>query len=345
MTEILWGSLITVYPFFSGIAAGAYIVSILPVLFKREELKEFSLLALLIAWATLITAPIPLVFHLGSPWRAGNIFIFPQSTSPMALFGYLWIIFLIISTTTIIIYNWFSNTAWFRSTVTALSVIGIVISILFSGYVGFIFGSTKSKELWYTPIVPISFVLSAIVSGAALVGLLYILIWRISRLRIDIQALNSLRKIIWWTLLLDVVFVSSEFIVKTYHPAAVWRPLSELFFRHLGLSYLGIQLIIGGIIPLIVLLFKKSISSPSIMSLMSILILAGVFAYRWNLIIGGQLVIEASPYVYTTISYVVGLLGEGGILWITSIFLVWAFLLSLALVIFPRWKVEVKLHD
>jgi hypothetical protein len=77
---------------------------------------------------------------------------------------------------------------------------------------------------------------------------------------------------------------------------------------------------------------------------MSLLILIGIFAYRWNIVIGGQLLVEASPHIYTTTTYTIPIVGHGSVFWISGIFLLWAFLISLALVIFPNWKMGAKIY-
>lgn len=344
MSNLVWGALIVVYPFFSGIAAGAYIASTLPVLFKHDEFKEISLLSLVVSWATLLVSPVPLVLHLGSPWRAGNIFAFPQASSPMALFGYLWAIFLILTTISIVIYNWFHTAPWFKSLAQILAGIGVIVAVLFSGYIGFIFGSNKAVELWYNPTTPISFILSAIISGVALVAILYITIWRLNAKELNSATLNSMGRILWWILLFDVALLVAELFVKTYLPTAGWQTLHNIFAEQLGFTYFGVQLILGAIIPLIILSFRRATTSAGLMSLMSLLILIGIFAYRWNIVIGGQLLVEASPHIYTTTTYTIPLVGLGSVLWISGIFLLWAFLISLALVIFSNWKMGAKIY-
>ena len=56
---------------------------------------------------------------------------------------------------------------------TSITVVGIPSAFLLHGYVGFIFGSVKANPWWSTPLMPIVFLFSAIVSGIALVMLLY----------------------------------------------------------------------------------------------------------------------------------------------------------------------------
>ncbi len=48
-----------------------------------------------------------------------------------------------------------------------LTVVGIPSAFLLHGYVGFIFGSIKANPWWSTPLMPIVFLFSAIVSGIA----------------------------------------------------------------------------------------------------------------------------------------------------------------------------------
>ena len=57
----------------------------------------------------------------------------------------------------------------------AVTVIGIPSAFMLHGYVGFIFGSVKANPWWSTPLMPIVFLFSAMVSGIALVMLLYML--------------------------------------------------------------------------------------------------------------------------------------------------------------------------
>ena len=48
-----------------------------------------------------------------------------------------------------------------------VTIIGIPSAFLLHGYVGFIFGSVKANPWWSTPLMPIVFLFSAIVSGIA----------------------------------------------------------------------------------------------------------------------------------------------------------------------------------
>ncbi len=90
--ETQWAILIVVYPYITGIVAGAFILASLVKVFNVVEVQPIYRLALLTALAFMLVAGLPLQLHLGHPERAYEIFFTPQTTSAMAMFGfvYLW---------------------------------------------------------------------------------------------------------------------------------------------------------------------------------------------------------------------------------------------------------------
>ena len=55
-----------------------------------------------------------------------------------------------------------------------LAAVGIPVALFLHGYAGFIFGSVKANALWMTPLMPVIFIVSAVVSGIAFCLLTYI---------------------------------------------------------------------------------------------------------------------------------------------------------------------------
>ncbi|HEX6851017.1 MAG TPA: NrfD/PsrC family molybdoenzyme membrane anchor subunit, partial [Candidatus Polarisedimenticolaceae bacterium] len=90
--ELQWSVLIVLYPFITGLVAGAFILASLLRVFNVEAIKPTYRLALLTALAFLIVAPLPLQMHLGHPERSFEMYLTPHTTSAMAMFGfvYLW---------------------------------------------------------------------------------------------------------------------------------------------------------------------------------------------------------------------------------------------------------------
>src|SRR3972149_11049523 len=90
--ELQWSVLIVLYPFVTGLVAGAFILASLERVFNVEAVKPTYRLALLTALAFLLVAPLPLQLHLGHPERSLEMYLTPHTSSAMAMFGfvYLW---------------------------------------------------------------------------------------------------------------------------------------------------------------------------------------------------------------------------------------------------------------
>src|SRR5581483_2169651 len=83
----LWSILIVVYPYVTGLVAGAFIMASLVRVFNVKALEPVYRLSLLTAFSFLLCAPLPLLFHLGHPERCFEVMMTPHLTSPMAIFG------------------------------------------------------------------------------------------------------------------------------------------------------------------------------------------------------------------------------------------------------------------
>ena len=88
--EIHWGLLIVIYPYITGVVAGAFILASLVKVFNVTEVQPLYRLSLLTALAYLLVAPMALVAHLGHPERFYEILLTPQTSSAMAMFGFVY---------------------------------------------------------------------------------------------------------------------------------------------------------------------------------------------------------------------------------------------------------------
>ena len=94
--DLQWGILIVVYPFITGLVAGAFILASLERVFKVKILKSTYQIALLTALSFLLVATMPLISHLSQPQRAYEIMITPHSSSAMAIFGFVYLWYLMV---------------------------------------------------------------------------------------------------------------------------------------------------------------------------------------------------------------------------------------------------------
>ncbi len=94
--ELQWSVLIVLYPFITGLVAGAFILASLERVFNVQAVKPTYRLALLTALAFLLVAPLPLQMHLGHPERSFEMMFTPHTTSAMAMFGFVYLWYLMV---------------------------------------------------------------------------------------------------------------------------------------------------------------------------------------------------------------------------------------------------------
>ncbi len=375
--ELNWSILIVLYPYITGLVAGAFILASLERIFKIHILRPTYGLALLTALAFLIVAPLPLVSHLGKPMRAYEIMITPHLSSAMAIFGfvYLWYLMVVLLLEIWFDYRrdivlWTSESKGFKRFLYKvlslwtmdtspksvaldnkigyiITVIGIPSAFLLHGYVGFIFGSIKANPWWSTVLMPVIFLFSAMVSGMALVMFIYILLTRLRKQAIDMGCLDTIAKYLFYILIIDFALEGLDQIHRIYEAEESFEALHQLVMGKLFFTLFIIQGLLGTIVPLLTLgtlqFYKpKEQIRKKIYLVISLLILIGIFFMRWNVVIGGQL-FSKSFYGYT--DFKIGLIGSEGylmtIVWIIAPFLILAFLLWLL----PPWKKKEEGHD
>jgi Ni/Fe-hydrogenase subunit HybB-like protein len=326
--------LIVLYPFITGLVAGAFILASLERVFNVQAVKPTYRLALLTALAFLLVAPLPLQLHLGHPERSLEMYLTPHTQSAMAMFGfvYLWYLMVVLVLEIWLDYRRDIVLKWRASTGPsrllygamalwsdnigesalklddrlgrALTVIGIPSAFLLHGYVGFIFGSVKANPWWSTPLMPIVFLFSAIVSGIACILLLYFATCWLRRVPVDMPCVDTIAKYLYYAFLVDFSLEMLDLIHRLYEADESFRALDFMVKTRLFTSQVVVQILLGTLVPLVLLglsqlvLFREK-TRRALYVVAGSLTLIGIFAMRWNVVIGGQL-FSKSFLGYTT---------------------------------------------
>jgi Ni/Fe-hydrogenase subunit HybB-like protein len=324
--HIHWSLMIVLYPYITGLVAGAFVVSSLYHVFDMEALKPVSRFALMASLAFLLVATWPLLLHLGHPFRGINVMITPNATSAMAGFGYfysgylmillfeVWLVFrkdiityarrsrglkqTIYKILALGVYDTSEKAlAIDRKMVKFLAAIGIPGAFLLHGYVGFLFGALKSNPWWSTPLMPIIFIFSAVVSGIAALIVMYQVAMKLKGLVIDRNCIDTMCGWLWMFLMITASLELLELVTLSYEKAEEWEIIGQLLGGPLSFSFLGLQMIVGVLIPfillMIIVLMKENMGDRVANTLSftaATLLLIQVFAMRWNVVIGGQMI-------------------------------------------------------
>jgi Ni/Fe-hydrogenase subunit HybB-like protein len=370
--ELQWSVLIVLYPYITGLVAGAFILASLERVFKVEAVRPTYRLALLTALAFLLVAPLPLQLHLGHPERSFEMYLTPHTSSAMAMFGFVYLWYL---TVVLLVEIWLEYRAEivglaqtssgirrliYRALTLgsynvspearriddkvgyAVTVIGIPSAFLLHGYVGFIFGSVKANPWWSTPLMPIVFLFSAMVSGIAAVMVLYVVSSKLRKVAIDMRCLDTIARYLFYTFVIDFTLEMLDLVHRTYESDESFRSLDFMVHTRLWFSQVILQIMLGTLVPLTILaanqLWRFSAGARKAMYMTAGgLTLIGIFAMRWNVVIGGQL-FSKSFLGYT--SYKVELVTREGLLPAIALMIL-PFVIFLVLIkLLPPWQEE-----
>ena len=326
-----WTLMIVIYPYITGVVAGAFIVSALSHVFGVRSLQPIAKFALIFALSWLLFVTAPLLNHLGHPERALWMLFTPNYAGPsmMAGFGYIYMMYSILLIFEILyIYRYDMVLLKERSTgikravyavltlgtndksakareidhrvAFVLGAVGIPLASMLHGYVGFIFGGVKAVEWWFTPLMPIIFLLSASVSGIAGMILFYVLIkkftGKIAEVRTD--TVKTLVKLLWTFFIFDFTFEMLELGVHAYGGTEGWHHISAALNGPLKWSFWTMQVTLLSVVPFFILawLSLRNVSRKALLfwgSVVSFMLLVQVLFMRWNVVVGGQLMAKS----------------------------------------------------
>jgi Ni/Fe-hydrogenase subunit HybB-like protein len=370
--ELQWSVLIVLYPFITGLVAGAFILASLERVFRVEAVKPTYRLALLTALSFLLVAPLPLQLHLGHPERSLEMYLTPHRSSAMAMFGFVYLWYLMAVLLLEIWLDYRRDIVLKSHTEKGLprliykiltlgsdvltdrslriderlgyfiTLIGIPSAFLLHGYVGFIFGSVKANPWWSSPLMPIVFIFSAMVSGIAAVMLLYMLSSRLRGKQIDVRCLDKIAQYLMYTFIIDFSLEMLDLLQRIYEADESFRSLDFMVHTRLWTSQVIVQILLGTVTPIALLSLTQLFSFAESMrkriyALAGGLTVIGIFAMRWNVVIGGQL-FSKSFLGYT--SYKMGFATREGLLTAIILMILPFIILWILVKILPPWTDE-----
>jgi len=344
-TVFPWTVLVVVYPYLTGLVAGAFTVSSFYHVFGLKRFRPVSRLALLTALSFMIFVPFPLLMHLGHPERAFNAMITPHFTSAFVAFGYFALFYVCL----LILEIWFVFRAdivahaaaatglakqfyralslWSddvsdkartidRKFMFALAVIGIPAAHGLHGYVGFVFASLKSREWWGSDLMPAIFLFSAIISGVSLLIVLYVVVSKIRRVPIEEDCVRGLAYALWGFMMFTLLLEGVEFATLVYKGKEGIDVIMEYVRDDLFYRFFVFQFGIGAMLPIImitIMVFRgvRGKTFITVAFISSLLVLMSVFLMRWNVVISGQ---EIAKTMKGLLEYHVPFFGREGLL-------------------------------
>ncbi len=325
---------IATYFFLTGISAASFLISTLAYVFGMQKFKPAGRIGAIMAPIVLIIAPIFLIIDLEQPLRFVNLLYMFNFRSPVTWGTFLLILYPL--NCLIYLYHIIKSEgpplpvlglaparrpqlrpvaggsqfasaeavpypidAQAKKLMKIFGSLGIPLAIMVHGYTGFIIGLGQGRAMWNVALMPMYFLVSAMVSGAALLILACIVKEKafgsnatVTKFfpKITNEVIYSLSKIAIGFITLDMLFVLSEMLVLSSSRPDDYAAALLLLQGNFAPLFLGVQVGLGLIVPLIILSLPKVNKSFAAISAACVLTLIGVYAMRIVTVVGGQMI-------------------------------------------------------
>jgi protein NrfD len=317
-----WGLWVALYIYFIGLSAGSFLVSTLVYAFGVRQLEKIGKLSLWTALVTLMAALLVIWLDLGHMERFWRIFVSPNPFSMMAWMVWLYTGYIVllaiefwVAIRADVAVSYFGRDGSHkfspigalifgirsvdsldavdsldeprmrdREILRALAGLGVVLAVFFHGGVGALFGSIIAQPFWNSGLFPIMFLVSALLSGSALLAFLVAVFFPEKQSEDYRKIIAFLGAMILGLLAFDVLLEWSEASIALYggvpHHADPWR---AVLFGPFWWVFWMFHVVLGVVIPAILLMYRAT--RPWLVGIASLLIAASFFAVRLNIVI------------------------------------------------------------
>jgi len=283
-----FGAFIALYIFFTGLSAGSFFLSTLSYGFGQTRYRSVSRPAIVTATLMLLVAPVFLLVHVGRPLRSWHLFVYLNAGSPIT-----WGSFLLTTYPLFCLIYMFCIFTDRERAARFWGLLGIPFAISVHAYTGFILSFCAARPLWNSSMIPLLFLVSAVLSGTALVILVYGAWSRVRGEAVSAgseagERIVSLGRLMGWVLVLDLLLTGIELLVASVSDAESRWAVGELLRGELAWRFVGVEILLGKFLPL-PLLFVSRLRRPLWVFLAAILILLGILFMRLDLVEVGEM--------------------------------------------------------
>lgn len=327
-----WGAWVAFYIFFVGLSAGAFLLSTLIFVFGMVQYEKVGRFALFTAFICMVVALMFIALDLGRIERATNAMINWNLMSVLSYEVRFYLIYMVL----LAVELWFAmrkdlnilgkagnslknklaslltlgsndisdialkkDHRWMK----ILGIIGIPIAIIgVHGGTGTLFAAAVAQPYWASPLFPIIFVVSALVSGTALLLAMYVIQRKARGLDVELELIQGLAMLMIGFLVIDLGLEFYEFLVAGLNnKPEKMAILSVMFTGPYAWSFWGVQLFLGAVVPIFIIANKRLRNSVTALTVAAVCIVIGIIGVRFNIVVPTQIIHqmkELMPYGY-----------------------------------------------
>lgn len=319
-SSVPWGAWVAFYIYFVGLSAGAFLVSTLSNVFDVEGMHEIEREALFVAAISMVVALTFVLVDLGQMTRLWHPFVWRQPLSVLSWEVHAYVLYIGVLLgelyfsmrrdlvgvsaegdgvkSTLAGLLTLGRTATDQKTLETdrrwlkrLGIVGIPLAIVFvHGGTGNLFAVAATNNYWFSALFPVIFITSAVVSGMALVVLLYVLQAALSIRTLDRTLLSRMTALLVGFILIDASLKVLEGFVGLYslHPGDI-STWTTIMTGEMWWSFWIVMVGMGWIVPLVLLARRKWRRSPTLAGLAGASVVLGVIGTRFNIVVPAQI--------------------------------------------------------
>lgn len=279
-----FGTLIAVYFYLTGLSAGSFVLSTLAYVFGVDKYKPIGKIGVVLAALFLILAPVALLVHVGQPLKAWHLFVYLNITSPITWGSFLLTLYPI----NCLIYGWFMFKGNNRLT-RLFGTIGIPLAVFVHGYTGFILALGKARALWNTALMPFLFLVSAMVSGIALMIIISLIKDRYfsKEKKVNAELIFGLGNLLAAMILIDLFLVLSDVLVLLVSHTEAQEVAHLLLKGKFSILFIWVENVLGKVFPVLLLLFPR-LRNLTTVTIAALMVIVGIFIMRYVVVLGGE---------------------------------------------------------
>jgi molybdopterin-containing oxidoreductase family membrane subunit len=305
--RVPWGLQIIMAVFYVGLSAGSLVISSLYAIFGKKEYKAFARISVTLAILFLVAALLSIILDWGRPDRIFVPFQYFNVFSMFTINPFLYISYICLC----IVYLWAMFTERTKF-IPVIATVAVIWAIGVHSGTGAIFGFVP-RELYQSALLPPSFISAALSSGTAMMILVILALFRLTKRPLDDELIVRLGKLLGIFIFIVMYFIAVENIYRVYLPQSHHAGMYFLFGGIHSAVFWGGMIFVGMIIPVIILFNRKTGSSIPWISFASVLVVFGVLCERYLIVVPGQLfppevlpgweitysLVEEGPVTYT----------------------------------------------
>jgi Ni/Fe-hydrogenase subunit HybB-like protein len=270
-----------------GLAAGGFTIAATVYVFNIKRFKPILRPTILTAFLGYVLVIVALMYDLGRPDRIWHAMIMWNPHSVM--FEVAWCVMLYTTVLALefspVVFErlgWEKPLKWVKTVTVPLVIVGVLLSTLHQSSLGSLYLIVPEKlyGLWYSPLLPVFFFISAIAAGCAMMIFESFMSFRAFGKRLETDLLRALGRVIVIVLLAYLALRVGDMIYRGTFPL-LWQPRLELYLYCL-------EMIIGVLLPVALLSIRKLRRSYNILFVSALFVILGFVLDRLNVSITGM---------------------------------------------------------